>query len=522
MLFHQRLLNAHQVKYKRHTSELIDTSFFHPQAYPMTTTAATNSASTSTPNDSPRLHDNDGASESIVEQFTSQQEQHKERYQHGNIEHSNESQDSFDRQLPSPAAQESKRRQSPDNATITASPAKRATPSPPQMLSSEANTTATTTTTTATTNSTTNAAHPADKQGQSEQSLSAQQLTTNSGTNNNTEQKRPMNAFLLFCKRQRSLVREKYPNLENRGITKILGDWWSKLDKEQKSKYTDLARQHKEAFMKANPDFKWCKTPNVSNINNNINTNNTNNTNNESYSASNQQQLNQQQNHHQQQHLQRHQQNHQTTSATNAELLSMQSLHHPMDIVHQTSNSMDLMLTSRQQLGAPKPPKKRFLERNDSIYVTKNNSFASNDTSSHGTDVVPYISLDQDTLDRVIDKAFSEDSSNSPSGINTCKCSTRTSTNLTTTTSSSSTNLATFSSTSSSASISYNMGVDEPVDFSMNRTINTTRQQIINNLVEKMLSEPSDDSSSFSRVNGIDSMKVHSRPSIRKDNPDDT
>lgn len=28
--------------------------------------------------------------------------------------------------------------------------------------------------------------------------------------------RRPMNAFLIFCKRHRSIVREKYPNLENR------------------------------------------------------------------------------------------------------------------------------------------------------------------------------------------------------------------------------------------------------------------------------------------------------------------
>lgn len=28
--------------------------------------------------------------------------------------------------------------------------------------------------------------------------------------------RRPMNAFLIFCKRHRSIVRDRYPNLENR------------------------------------------------------------------------------------------------------------------------------------------------------------------------------------------------------------------------------------------------------------------------------------------------------------------
>lgn len=73
--------------------------------------------------------------------------------------------------------------------------------------------------------------------------------------------RRPMNAFFLFCKRHRSVVRERYPHLENRAITKILGEWWASLEAPAKHTYTELAKQYKEAFMKANPDFKWCKMP---------------------------------------------------------------------------------------------------------------------------------------------------------------------------------------------------------------------------------------------------------------------
>ena len=38
-----------------------------------------------------------------------------------------------------------------------------------------------------------------------------------------TGNRRPMNAFLLFCKRHRAIVKEKHPHLENRLISKILG-----------------------------------------------------------------------------------------------------------------------------------------------------------------------------------------------------------------------------------------------------------------------------------------------------------
>eukprot|EP00092_Neocalanus_flemingeri_P019246 GFUD01020848.1.p1 GENE.GFUD01020848.1~~GFUD01020848.1.p1 ORF type:complete len:823 (+),score=169.54 GFUD01020848.1:611-3079(+) len=72
---------------------------------------------------------------------------------------------------------------------------------------------------------------------------------------------RPMNAYLLFCKHHRRQVRDQYPSVENRQITKILGEWWSYLEDQEKEPYTTLAHQYKEAFMKANPDFRWRKMP---------------------------------------------------------------------------------------------------------------------------------------------------------------------------------------------------------------------------------------------------------------------
>uniref|UniRef100_H3CT53 HMG box transcription factor BBX n=1 Tax=Tetraodon nigroviridis TaxID=99883 RepID=H3CT53_TETNG len=77
---------------------------------------------------------------------------------------------------------------------------------------------------------------------------------------NEQRARRPMNAFLLFCKRHRSLVRQEHPRLDNRGATKILADWWAVLDPKEKQKYTDMAKEYKDAFMKANPGYKWCPT----------------------------------------------------------------------------------------------------------------------------------------------------------------------------------------------------------------------------------------------------------------------
>jgi hypothetical protein len=73
--------------------------------------------------------------------------------------------------------------------------------------------------------------------------------------------RRPMNAFLIFCKKHRPIVREKFPSLENRGVTRILGEWWALLDENDKAPYTGLAKEYKDAFLSANPDFKWYKLP---------------------------------------------------------------------------------------------------------------------------------------------------------------------------------------------------------------------------------------------------------------------
>ncbi|CAH1992095.1 unnamed protein product [Acanthoscelides obtectus] len=73
--------------------------------------------------------------------------------------------------------------------------------------------------------------------------------------------RRPPNAFLIFCKKHRPIVRERFPNLENRGVTKILGEWWALLNNVEKQPYNDLAKEYKDAFLSANPNFRWYKLP---------------------------------------------------------------------------------------------------------------------------------------------------------------------------------------------------------------------------------------------------------------------
>ena len=69
--------------------------------------------------------------------------------------------------------------------------------------------------------------------------------------------RRPMNAFMIFSKRHRSLVHQHYPSQDNRTVSKVLGEWWYALKPEHKQKYYDLALEVKKAHFEAYPEWKW-------------------------------------------------------------------------------------------------------------------------------------------------------------------------------------------------------------------------------------------------------------------------
>lgn len=63
------------------------------------------------------------------------------------------------------------------------------------------------------------------------------------GGGDHREARRPMNSFFIFCKRHRSMVRDYHHNLDNRSISRILGELWATLDPKQKQQYTATAKQ---------------------------------------------------------------------------------------------------------------------------------------------------------------------------------------------------------------------------------------------------------------------------------------
>ncbi|RWS31120.1 SOX transcription factor-like protein, partial [Leptotrombidium deliense] len=294
-------------------------------------------------------------------------------------------------------------------------------------------------------------------------------IRSNDNNANCAQQKRPMNAFLIFCKRHRSVVKQKYPHLENRSVTKILGEWWAALDADQKHKYTELARQYKEAFMKANPHFKWYKTDIKVPV----------------------------------------------MQPPSPPIVPPVSLND--HVAPQSSPPQQNVQTNC----TPKPPKKRYLESTE--FKGSNNSTAVANTAPHSAASVPINKknpppvggppiLDIDTMNRVIENALgggsckgsfrrSNDTQSSSSSSkhnseketsfrvndNQNEDKTERSKHLTKTKSSVS-SLASSSQMESTEIPDANSSNDKPLNLSSSKVLHTSNQQIIDHYIDKLLS----------------------------------
>ena len=54
----------------------------------------------------------------------------------------------------------------------------------------------------------------------------------------------PGSAFLLFAKSRREEVKEKHPEVDGTGITKLLGQEWKKLSEEAKQEWKGKAAEN--------------------------------------------------------------------------------------------------------------------------------------------------------------------------------------------------------------------------------------------------------------------------------------
>lgn len=83
--------------------------------------------------------------------------------------------------------------------------------------------------------------------------------------NDEAKVRRPMNSFMLYAKRHRTLVHQMYPLCDNRMVSKILSETWYTLDPHKKQKYKDLAAEIRREHFRVHPDFKWKTTSNEHN-----------------------------------------------------------------------------------------------------------------------------------------------------------------------------------------------------------------------------------------------------------------
>ena len=68
---------------------------------------------------------------------------------------------------------------------------------------------------------------------------------------------RPLNSFFIFSKELRPLIQHTFPHLDNKGISRVLGDEWARLSAEDKAEYARKAEQLAEVHRSMHPDYKF-------------------------------------------------------------------------------------------------------------------------------------------------------------------------------------------------------------------------------------------------------------------------
>ncbi|WAR24722.1 SX17A-like protein [Mya arenaria] len=69
--------------------------------------------------------------------------------------------------------------------------------------------------------------------------------------------RRPMNAFMVWAKKERKSMAEQNPDVHNADLSKMLGDKWKQLNADEKKIYTDEAERLRQEHMKLYPDYKY-------------------------------------------------------------------------------------------------------------------------------------------------------------------------------------------------------------------------------------------------------------------------
>lgn len=72
-------------------------------------------------------------------------------------------------------------------------------------------------------------------------------------------ERRPPNAFLLYCIENRGKVREENPDKPNIEATRLLGYMWKMLPDEERLPYKIRAKEQQEIFKRMNPNYKYDK-----------------------------------------------------------------------------------------------------------------------------------------------------------------------------------------------------------------------------------------------------------------------
>ncbi|PVU95952.1 hypothetical protein BB561_001481 [Smittium simulii] len=83
----------------------------------------------------------------------------------------------------------------------------------------------------------------------SKNNLSSETITSKKAPKDPNAPKKPVSSYLLFCNDYRDKVRESEPGISTQDISKRLGELWSAISSEEKSKYDALFQELKVKYI---------------------------------------------------------------------------------------------------------------------------------------------------------------------------------------------------------------------------------------------------------------------------------
>ena len=86
-------------------------------------------------------------------------------------------------------------------------------------------------------------------------------LVSSSSSKKASRVPRPMNSFMLFAKDKRAAIQAEHPKMQNKEVSRLLGEAWASLSSEKRTHYANAAAAVAAEHRTRHPDWRFTRMP---------------------------------------------------------------------------------------------------------------------------------------------------------------------------------------------------------------------------------------------------------------------